>query len=73
MFIELQQPPPPAHRGLGIAVQTWYPPRSKLGTVADQATMQCWRKLAIDTKACTANSSQRAAPQDGGAKRWLPK
>jgi hypothetical protein len=28
---------PQAHRGLGIAVQTWYPPRSKLGTVAAQA------------------------------------
>ena len=25
--------------------------------------MQCWRKLTIDTKVCTANSSQRAAPR----------
>jgi hypothetical protein len=36
MFIELQQPPPPT-AAWGIAVQTWYPPRSKFATVADQA------------------------------------
>ena len=35
--------------------------------------MQCWRKLAIDSKAYTANGSQRAAPQDGGAKRGFRK
>ena len=60
MFIELQLCVSGALRAWGIAVQTWYPPRSKFGTVADQAHDAVWRKLAIDTKACTGSSSQRA-------------
>jgi len=55
----------------GVATEDATRSISEFGIVPDQRrTTLCWRKVAVETEASTAYSSQRAAPQGGGAKWW---